>query len=239
MVKNATQAETRIALVGAHGRMGAAISTAVEKEFVGRAHVAVNIGRDNSDEVYKMPALADVILDVSAPAATTKFLSELEKQKAGIAYVIGCTGWTDAQLKTVQSYAKHACVVLAPNFSPGVNLFLGLIEQAAPLMKEWGYDVSIHETHHTRKLDSPSGTAKAIVERLGNMSPQVHATRAGNIVGTHEVRFIGENDILSLTHEALDRSIFARGAVMAAEWAASHKTHGLYSMKDVIFGEKP
>jgi 4-hydroxy-tetrahydrodipicolinate reductase len=133
---------------------------------------------------------------------------------------------------------KTVSPVLAPNFSPGVNLFLNLIEQAAPVLQKWKYDVSIHELHHSKKLDSPSGTAKAIVDRLGNARSQTHSTRAGNIVGTHEIRFIGAGDVLTFTHEALDRKIFARGAVMAAEWAANQSRAGLYSMSDVIFGDR-
>lgn len=229
----------RIGLIGAKGRMGQAITTVAENEFAGRAQVVAAIDKSNSGDLVALSRSVDVFLDVSQPGATEQFLIELLKQNSSVPFVIGCTGWSESQLKAVHNYAERAAVVLAPNFSPGVNLFLNLIEHAAPLLKAWGYDVSIHETHHTRKVDAPSGTAKAIVERLGNMKAQVHATRAGNIVGTHEVTFVGPSDIISLTHEALDRSIFARGAVMAADWAAKQKSPGLYSMKDVIFGEKP
>ncbi|MBI3542938.1 MAG: hypothetical protein HY075_06675 [Deltaproteobacteria bacterium] len=226
---------TRAVLVGASGRMGAAIADVVSREFGGRVAIVATIDKDTAAKFPATVEKADAVIDVSAPAATEKFLQELGKAKAKVAYVIGCTGWTDAQLKAVHKYAERGAVVLAPNFSPGVNLFLGLVEQAAPLLAKWGYDVMVHETHHTRKVDAPSGTAKAIVERLGKMKAQVHATRAGNIVGTHEVRFIGPSDILEFSHEALDRSIFARGAVMAAQWAHQQPKPGLYSMKEVIF----
>jgi 4-hydroxy-tetrahydrodipicolinate reductase len=150
--------------------------------------------------------------------------------------VVGCTGWTPDQLKALHVYSAIAPTVFAPNFSPGVNLMLGLIEKAAPILKAWGYDAVVHETHHARKIDAPSGTAKAIVDALGDLKHQVHSSRAGNIVGTHEVRFVGTGDILTLEHEALDRAIFARGAILAAEWASRQDRPGLYSMKDVIFG---
>lgn len=229
--------KTRLGLIGSKGRMGQAIRAVIDQEFSEQLQVAVTVDKENSGQFAKLAEEADVFIDVSMPGASEKFLQELVRHNARIPYVIGCTGWTESQLKAVHAYAERACVVLAPNFSPGVNLFLSLIEQAAPVLAKWGYDVSVHETHHTRKLDSPSGTAKAIVERLGNMKPQVHATRAGNIVGTHEVRFIGPNDIISLGHEALDRSIFARGAVMAADWAYRQPGSGLHSMKEVILSK--
>lgn len=226
----------RIGLIGAAGRLGSAIATIVEREFSGEASVEATIGRTDGGSFTELVPNLDVVIDVSLPAATESYLAELQKQKSQLPYVIGCTGWSDAQLKRVRDYAKVAPVILAPNFSPGVNLMLGILEQTASVLEKWGYDVVVHETHHTKKLDAPSGTAKAIVQKLGNMKPQVHASRAGNIVGTHEVRFIGPGDIFSIAHEALDRSIFARGAVLAAEWAGRQKKPGLYSMKDVVFG---
>ncbi len=227
----------RLGLIGAKGRLGVAVAEMLKQEFAGRVTLGVAIDKDNAASFSKHLDKADVFLDISSPQAAEQFIVELQKRKARVPYVIGCTGWTSSQLKAVHSYAKHAPVVLAPNFAPGVNLFLGLIEQAAPLLAKWGYDVSVHETHHTKKLDSPSGTAKAIVERLGTLKPQVHSTRAGDIIGTHEVRFVSSHDIVTLTHEALDRSIFARGAVMAAEWASRQTSPGMYSMKEVIFTE--
>lgn len=229
--------KTRIGLIGPTGRMGMAIATNVASEAERRAEITATLGRGNAGELENQLGLVDVFLDVSSPAASEQYLRTLLAKNSHTPYVIGCTGWNDAQLEVVHAYSKQAAVVFAPNFSPGVNLFLGLIEQAAPMLERWGYDVSVHETHHTRKVDAPSGTAKAIVERLGNMKPQVHATRAGNIIGTHEVNFYGPSDIITLKHEALDRAIFARGAVFAAEWAASKKkSPGYYTMKQVVFG---
>ena len=228
--------QTRIGLIGSSGRLGSAIAHVVENELKDRARIIATFNRSNSVDLAKHAADVDVFVDVSLPAATETLIADLLKRGATAPYVIGCTGWSETQLKAVHNYAERTAVVLAPNFSPGVNLFLNLIEQAAPLMKKWGYDISVHETHHTRKVDAPSGTAKAIVDRLGTAKAQIHSTRAGNIVGTHEVRFVGAGDILSLSHEALDRSIFARGAVMAAEWASRQVSPGLYSMKEVIIG---
>src|SRR5262249_17902371 len=162
-------------------------------------------------------------IDVSLPTASIEFLNELYRAARPTPYVIGCTGWTEAQMTSVHRHAEKAPTVMSPNFSPGVTLFLGLIAKAAPILEKWGYSAVIHETHHTKKLDAPSGTAKAMAAHLSKMKHEVHSTRAGLIVGTHEARFFGPGDIISFTHEALDRSIFARGAILAAQWAASHR----------------
>lgn len=228
------KSQTRIGLVGSSGRLGSAIVTVVQNELQERARITVMFDRSNSAQIAKRAKDVDVFLDVSLPAVTETLLADLLKHDVNIPYVIGCTGWSETQLKAVHKYAERAAVILAPNFSPGVNLFLNLIEQAAPLMKKWGYDTSIHETHHVHKIDAPSGTAKAIVDRLGNANAQIQSTRVGNVVGTHEVRFVSAGDILLLSHEATDRAIFARGAVMAAEWASRQVNPGLYSMKEVI-----
>lgn len=227
--------KTRIALLGSTGRLGSVIADLAAKEFSDQIEVGFAGNRKNADSFAENLNDIDVVVDVSSPLASTACLETLLSRDLKIPYIVGSTGWSEEQMKVVRSYSESACVIFAPNFSLGVNLFLSLIEQAAPHFKKWGYDVIVHETHHTKKVDAPSGTAKAIVEHLGNMNPQVHATRAGNIIGTHEVRFIGENDILSLTHEALDRSIFARGALTTAIWAASHRAAGFRSIKDVIF----
>jgi 4-hydroxy-tetrahydrodipicolinate reductase len=228
----------RVALIGAKGRLGQSIAEVAKSEASDRVSVSATIDRENSSQFAKLARDADVFLDVSAPAATERFLKELLETDRCRPYVIGNTGWSDSQLKTIHAYARKACLVLAPNFAPAVNLFLGLIEQAAHALGNKGYDISIHETHHTKKLDAPSGTAKAMLERLGSAGSkaQVHSTRAASIVGTHEIRFVGPGDVLTLTHEALDRKIFARGAILAAEWAARQPATGLYSMKEVVFG---
>jgi 4-hydroxy-tetrahydrodipicolinate reductase len=241
MAKN----KTRILLVGASGRLGSKISEIAHSEFASEVEIAGTISRSNSNTFLQAAARADVIVDTSMPPASEQFLKELRQSETPLPYVIGCTGWTDAQMQTVRSYAKSACVIFAPNFSPGVTLFLNVIEKAAPVLLRWGYKASIHETHHAKKLDAPSGTAKAIVSRITGtttIEPEVRSTRIGNVVGTHEVRFQSKDngDVLTFTHEALDRAIFARGAICAARWAArqaGQKQPGLYSMADVVFDE--
>lgn len=228
----------KLALIGGNGRLGNAIQ-ALLKDSPSKLDFPLKletvIDRENAADFSKSIANIDIILDVSNPVASEVFLEDLIKKKSKIPYVIGCTGWTDSQMKSVRGYAEQACVVFAPNFSPGVNLFLELLEKVAPAIRKWGYDVIVHETHHTRKIDSPSGTAKAMVESLNNPKVQIHSSRAGDIVGTHEVRLVGRHEILTLSHEALDRSVFAQGALLAAQWAFRQKNTGLKSMKEVIF----
>jgi 4-hydroxy-tetrahydrodipicolinate reductase len=146
-------------------------------------------------------------------------------------------------------------MVKTTNFSLGVNLLAGLIEQAAKrLDPEW--DIEISETHHRRKIDAPSGTALTMGEaaargRGGKLADLKAApsdgitgpretgrigfavSRGGGVIGDHEARFISDEEILSLGHRALDRAVFARGALHAARWAADKKP-GLYTMRDVL-----
>jgi 4-hydroxy-tetrahydrodipicolinate reductase len=222
----------KLVLIGGSGRLGSSIQDVLDPT---RFEVIAKIGKQNANDLVREASKADVVLDTSLPAATENYLAAIYAIGRPIPYVIGCTGWTDAQMKTVRKYAEKTCVVLAPNFSPGVNLLLGLIEQAAPLLSKWGYNAVVNETHHIKKLDSPSGTAKAIIERLGSIKTEVHSFREGDVVGLHEIRFEGSGDVLTLTHEAIDRTIFGRGALLAAEWAAKMAKPGLYSMKEVIF----
>jgi 4-hydroxy-tetrahydrodipicolinate reductase len=115
-------------------------------------------------------------------------------------------------------------------------MLLKLIGTVAPFAERRGDKVFIHETHHTRKLDAPSGTAKAMAVCLGEkIKAKIESSRIGDVVGVHEIRFEGPHDVLTLKHEAIDRSIFAQGALQAALWAAAKNKPGLYSMSDVLF----
>jgi 4-hydroxy-tetrahydrodipicolinate reductase len=167
--------------------------------------------------------------------------------------VVGTTGWQN-DLDKVKSIVAETNVglVYASNFSIGVHLFFRLIKETATLMNNFAeYDVTIHEAHHKDKVDSPSGTAltaaKILLERIhrkktilsdtlhGKINPdqlQVTSTRAGAIVGTHTITFDSLADGIELKHSAKNRSGFALGAILAAEWVKDK--HGLYTMEDVL-----
>ena len=248
MKSGAPKSKLSIALIGASGRLGQAINRMIALEFGDRAETIVEVGREH----LKLSALdfakaisgCHLCLDVSLPGPCTAYMEKLLEAKKRKAlkslplFVVGSTGWTSNEMTVLKKYSASRPVLLAPNFSPVVNLFVGLLEQYAPLFKEWGYDVSVTEVHHSQKRDAPSGTAKALIAPLEDAGhkPQVSSVRAGKIVGTHKVSFIGQQDIFELQHEALDRDLFARGAILAALWLGEMplKSTGIFSMKDVI-----
>lgn len=197
------------------------------------------ISRQNTLEFDKAVAKSDVVVDVSAPKATTAFLGQLMRKKMKIPYVIGCTGWSDSELADVQRYAEQTCVVMAPNFSAGMTLVANWIEKAAPILKKFGYLVSIKETHHAQKKDAPSGTAKSVSEKLmaAEVPVTVMSVREGEVVGKHEFEIVGPGDRFVIVHEATSRSVFAQGAILAAAWAAKsgeEESVGIFAMTDVL-----
>jgi len=199
-------------------------------------------------------AEADVWIDFTVPAANLDALDSLARTPVR-AVIIGTTGFTPEQDAALAIHATRFAIVKAGNFSLGVNLLLALVEQAASrLGPDW--DIEISEAHHRGKIDAPSGTALMLgaaaaqgrKARLSDLrSPPHHGasgprqpgaigfsvTRAGGVIGDHTALFGSEHEILTLGHRALDRSIFARGALHAARWAVSHPP-GLYAMRDVL-----
>jgi 4-hydroxy-tetrahydrodipicolinate reductase len=256
----------RIAIAGAAGRMGQALIAAAERagniSVTGGSERAASpsLGRELapgvviSDAANKAALAADVWLDFTTPEATIAAL-ELLKLTSVKAAVIGTTGLAPTHEQKIAEHARRIAIVKAGNFSLGVNLMLGLVEQAAArLGPDW--DIEISEMHHRRKVDAPSGTALKIGEAAatargapltdlrvapydGQPGPRKEGaiafavTRGGGVIGDHEAKFVSDEEILSIGHRALDRAIFAKGALHAARWAVSQKP-GLYSMRDVL-----
>jgi len=196
---------------------------------------------------------ADVWIDFTTPAATLAALKALSgKTRAAI---VGTTGFTPEEETEIAAAATRIAIVRSGNFSLGVNLLAGLVRQAAQrLGSDW--DIEILEEHHRRKVDAPSGTALLLADAAAagrnlnraeaTLAPRDGVTgprpdgaigfavrRGGGIVGVHEVMFASEREMLRLSHEALDRAVFADGALAAARWAATQKP-GLYAMSDVL-----
>lgn len=197
---------------------------------------------------------ADVWVDFTTPPATLAALASL-RSTAVRAAIIGTTGFTPAQDTELADAAKRLVIVRSGNFSLGVHALAGLVRQAAQKLSA-GWDIEIVETHHWRKRDAPSGTALMLGEAaaqgrggtleqmrlpardgLGDERPEggigFASIRAGGVVGEHDVIFAAEREIVMLSHQALDRAVFADGALAAAAWAAN-KPPGLYAMKDVL-----
>lgn len=196
---------------------------------------------------------ADVLIDFTFPEVTLKNLATCVR--LGKKLVIGSTGFTPAQRAEVQKAGEQISVVLAPNMSVGVNACFKLLKETAKILGP-DFDVEIVELHHNKKKDSPSGTAvrmgEVVAEALGRDYNQVanfhregmcgertpeeigmQTVRGGDIVGEHTVYFIGMGERIEITHRAMSRDMFARGAVRAAAWLAA-KEQGMYDMQDVL-----
>jgi 4-hydroxy-tetrahydrodipicolinate reductase len=257
----------KIAIAGAAGRMGQALVQAAGGDIVvvggtekpgspdiGRAFEGPGNGWTISDAANTAAAGADAWIDFTAPVATIEALERLKLTKVKAA-IIGTTGLSAAQEQQVAEHAKRIAIVRARNFSLGVNLMIGLVEQAAArLGPDW--DIEISEAHHGKKVDAPSGTALMMGEAaargrgapLAELRVPPHdgitgarkpgaigfsVRRAGGIIGDHDAAFASEDEILTIGHRAISRAIFARGALHAARWAVGQKP-GLYSMRDVL-----
>ncbi len=189
----------------------------------------------------------DCVIDFTTPEATMQNIEAAVK--AQTAMIIGTTGLGDADVAKISEAAKSIPIVYAANMSVGVNLLLALVEQAAQkLGAEW--DIEIFESHHRNKIDAPSGTALALGKaaqagrgggafvtdrngKRGDGDIGYAVSRGGDVVGEHMVTFYGMGERLELGHKASDRSLFAKGALRAAQWIGG-KPSGLYSMRDVL-----
>lgn len=242
-------ANPRTDLAGGLEQKGAAALGADLGLLAGLAPVGLLAG----DRLEPALAHADVLIDFSAAAAAATHARAAAAH--GRPVVLGVTGLTPEDEAEVAVAAKSVPVVRASNFSLGVALVAALVEEAARRLHD-DFDIEIVETHHRDKVDAPSGTALALGEaaargrgialshravrtRDGQTGPR-HAgdigfavRRGGGVIGDHEVSFMSGEEIVTLSHRALDRSLFARGAVAAAIWAHGKKP-GLYDMRDVL-----
>jgi 4-hydroxy-tetrahydrodipicolinate reductase len=212
-----------------------------------------SLGIRITDDPLELIAGVDAILDFTAPQASVEFAG-LAAQ-ARLVHVLGTTGLSEADEKEIAASAHHATIVKAGNMSLGVNLLVALTRKAAQAL-DAEFDIEILEMHHKHKVDAPSGTAlmlgtaaadarnislreRGIRVRDGHTGARKRGDigfatlRGGSVVGEHTVLFAGEGERIELTHRAMDRGIFARGAVKAALWARD-KGPGLFSMADVL-----
>jgi 4-hydroxy-tetrahydrodipicolinate reductase len=200
-------------------------------------------------------SLCDVIIDFSTPDASVE-LAQTCAARGGPALVIGSTGLSPEQDAVILKAAETVAIVRSGNFSLGVNILIGLVEHAALRLDARDWDIEITEAHHRRKVDAPSGTALMLGEAAASGRNEdlddvraapwdgitgaresgkigFSSIRAGGIIGDHTVLFASDDEVLTLSHSAIDRSLFARGAVAAAAWVRNRKP-GLYDMQDVL-----
>ena len=238
----------RIGIIGSKGRMGAALVDAIGA--AGAVHAG---GVDKGDDVAALAAQCDVLVDFSAPAALEGNLDAAVA--AGVPIVVGTTGLEERHHWLCDSAAESIAVLQTGNTSLGVTLLAHLVREAASRLGE-DWDIEIAETHHRMKVDAPSGTAlllgQAAAEGRG-VELAAHsergrdgitgarqpgaigfaALRGGSVAGDHTVHFLGADERLALTHLAENRSIFAKGAIRAAQWLIG-KPAGRYRMGEVL-----
>jgi 4-hydroxy-tetrahydrodipicolinate reductase len=247
----------KIAVAGALGRMGRAVAAAVQGDP--QLALAARFDRPGvagPDLVPQEAALAaaEVVVDFTTATASTA-LAEACAARGGPALVIGSTGFNEVELARLAAAAERVAILRAGNFSLGVNMLMGLVEQAARALPA-DYDIEVFEAHHRRKVDAPSGTALMLGESaargrgvelakvarhgregITGARPQgeigFSVLRAGGIIGEHSVIFGSDEEILTLSHSARDRGLFAKGAVAAARWLAG-RPPGAYDMQDVL-----
>ena len=261
----------KIAVAGVSGRMGQMLLNSVEEAEGAELSGAIErpdhdwVGQDLGDlcgmgrgvtvsgDAAQAIAGADAVVDFTAPAATVALSRACAE--AGVAHVIGTTGFSDEDIAAIDEAARKTAIVRAGNMSLGVNLLTTLVERvAASLGLE--YDIEVVEAHHRHKVDAPSGTALMLGEAaakgrrvdLGDVADRArdgitgarepgaigfHAIRGGSIIGEHDVIFAGPGETLTLRHVATDRALFAKGAIRAALWTEG-RAPGHYDMVNVL-----
>lgn len=257
--KPVSDTPVKIAVAGALGRMGQAVAATL----AGRSDAVLfsrfdRPGAHGEGLVDQAAALdgAAAVIDFTVPEASVVLAETIAETGGGVALVIGSTGFTPVQEARLVRAAEAATIVRSGNFSLGVNMLMGLVRQAAAALPASDWDVEVYEAHHKRKVDAPSGTAlmlgQAAADGRGVALAQVEdrardgvtgartegaigfsVVRGGGIVGEHSVIFAGESEVLTLSHSAIDRGLFARGAIVAAVWAQG-KPPGIYDMQDVL-----
>lgn len=216
---------------------------------------AANLGAALSFPVYgsieDFPGDADVIIDFSHHSALPSLIKYATERS--IPLVVATTGHTEEEMALMKEASQNIAIFFSRNMSIGINLLIDTCRRAASTLG-LEFDIEIIEKHHNKKLDAPSGTAMMIAEALADERKcesefvydrhevrrqrskeeiGIHAVRGGTIVGEHDVIFAGNNEILTISHTASSREIFANGALKAAIYI-THKPSGLYSMSDLI-----
>jgi len=233
-------------IYGISGHMGRLIEELANKDSFWKE---IN-GVDEKTSKDLLSGNYDVVVDFSHHSALDDVLKLCVEKR--IPLIIGTTGFSKDQLEQIRVASSQIPILQSTNMSLGMNILFALVEQTASILNE-KVDIEVIEAHHNRKKDSPSGSAKSIVEsiekglgevrkhqhgRVGECPREkgeigIHAIRGGNIVGYHEANFINELESLKIVHEAYNRSVFAQGALEAAKFIIE-KEQGLYTMKDVL-----
>ena len=250
---------TRIIMHGCNGKMGQVITGICNNdpdcEIVAGIDISDHI-KTNNYPVFKTieecNAEADVVVDFASAKAVDALLDWCRDKKVPL--VLCTTGLSDEQVNKVMVYSKEVAILRSANMSLGINMLLKELKNVAQVMAPAGFDIEIVEKHHNQKVDAPSGTALAIADSINEsldnkyhyvydrssyrqkrdpMEIGISAVRGGSIVGEHEVIFAGPDEVITITHTAYSKALFANGAVQAAKYLKG-KPAGLYDMTKVI-----
>ena len=249
---------TKIILNGANGAMGKVVSELIALDSTVEIVAGVDLNTDVDlgfpvfDDIRKIDMDADAVIDFASVKAVDNLLDFIEEKK--IPAVICTTGLSEEQIGRINELSKNTAILRSANMSLGINTLSKVLAQIAPTLRAAGFDIEIVEAHHRRKLDAPSGTAILLADAVNeNMDEKLtytydrskrheprradeiglSAVRGGTIVGDHDVIFAGEDEVITFSHRAYSRKIFANGAISAAKFLQG-KTAGLYDMSDVI-----
>ena len=246
----------KIILSGCSGKMGHVITKCVEKKE--NCEIVAGVDINKCDAPYPIFSFfseidvdADVIIDFSHPSVLASLLEYCKKNK--MPAVIATTGLSDEQKKEIEDTSKEVPMFFSANMSIGVNLISELAAKAARVL-EGSFDIEIVEAHHNQKIDAPSGTALMLADSISDALTNkptyefdrhskrakrdpneigIHSIRGGTIVGEHEVIFAGLDEIITISHSARSKDLFAVGAVNAAAFLKG-KPAGMYSMKQLV-----
>lgn len=245
----------KVLINGCNGKMGQEVA----KEIAKTPDIETLCGVDRADtgdnlfpvftDINNIDLIPDVIIDFSVPISTMNILEFAKRNK--IPTIIATTGLSDIELEKIERYSKEFPIFRSANMSYEVNLLSKLVAELAKKLSD--SDIEIVETHHNRKIDSPSGTALILADSINKALDNtmhyeynrhgkrekrtkkeigIHSIRGGNEVGKHSVIFFGDNESLEITHNVNSRAVFASGAIKAAMYLA-HKEPGLYDMNDL------
>ena len=248
----------RVILHGCNGKMGSVVTEMIAKEpemeIVAGVDPYQGVARDYPvyPVIFDCEEAADVIIDFASASAVDALLDYAAERQ--IPAVICTTGLTKGQDDMIGAISKQVAILRSANMSLGINLLMKLLQEAAATLYEAGFDIEVVEKHHNQKVDAPSGTAIALADAVqAGLAEEMEyvydrsqvrkkrdrkeigfaSVRGGTITGDHDVIFAGTDEVVTFSHQAYSKAVFAKGAVAAAKFLAG-KPAGLYRMSDVV-----
>ena len=250
----------RVILHGCNGRMGKVITQLAAEDDGIEIVAGIDLVTDPNGKYPVFESFsacdveADAVIDFSSPKAFDAMMDYVAAKK--LPTVVCSTGLSEEQTARLERESSQTALLRSANMSLGINVLQKLLKEAARVLAGAGFDIEIVEKHHNKKKDAPSGTALALADSINEAMDGAYtyvydrserfeqrdakeigisAVRGGTIVGEHEVIFAGTDEVITFTHTAFSRAIFAKGAIAAAKYLSGKKA-GLYTMSDVIEG---